>query len=182
MEKPAHVLSFLMSYPQYRDYYFYQVGGKRPAWRTPELFLAAGVLAAAISLLCRGGLSGGMPALSWAMGCAAIVCVGAYFAVRIGCFVFARRRVMRRYRVKWLGKKEMEIRFYEDFFTAHFPTVAFDGFYKEISGVDRTRRLEILLLQNGAKVPIPNEAWTPQLAAFLADRMENRLLVGNDQA
>ena len=48
MEKPVHILSFSMSYPQYRDYYLYQISiaKNRPVWLVPELFLGAGVLGA----------------------------------------------------------------------------------------------------------------------------------------
>lgn len=55
MEKPVHTLSFSMSYPQYRDYYLYQISiaKNRPVWLVPELFLGAGVLGAVASLLFR---------------------------------------------------------------------------------------------------------------------------------
>lgn len=177
MEKPAHILSFSMSYPQYRDYYLYRIStsSRRPVWMTPELFLAAGILTAAISFICRTVFSAGfLPLLSTVTEVVSILCVGAYFAVRLGWLFHIRRKARRQYRLDRLGKQKTQIRLYEDFFTVHYPAASLDCFYKEIRSIDRTQRLTVLRLQNGAQVPVPNEQWTPQIAAFFLEKMQTK--------
>ena len=177
MEKPAHILSFSMSYPQYRDYYLYRVstGRHRPVWMTPELFLAAGILIAVVSLFCRTVFSIGFLLLfSTVTEVISILCVGAYFAVRLGWLFLIRRKARRQYRLDRLEKQKTQIRLYEDFFTFHYPASALDCFYKEIRSMDRTQRMTVLRLQNGAQVPIPNEQWTPQIAAFFMEKTQTK--------
>ena len=176
MEKPVHTLSFSMSYPQYRDYYLYQssIAKNRPVWLVPELFLGADVLGAVASLLFRRMAPVGfLPGFPLATEMVSLICVAAYFIVRLGWLFRIRRKARRQYRLKRLGKQKSQIRLYQDFVTVHYPSAAFDSFYEEISSIDRTQRLTVLRFQNGARAPIPSGEWTPQIAAFFMEKMKN---------
>ena len=138
MEKPVHTLSFSMSYPQYRDYYLYQISiaKNRPVWLVPELFLGAGVLGAVASLLFRRMAPVGfLPGFPLATEMVSLICVAAYSIVRLGWLFRIRRKSRRQYRLKRLGKQKSQIRLYQDFVTVHYPSAAFDSFYEEISSI-----------------------------------------------
>ena len=162
MEKPVHTLSFSMSYPQYRDYYLYQISiaKNRSVWLVPELFR-------------RMAPVGFLPGFPLATEMVSLICVAAYFIVQLGWLFRIRRKARRQYRLKRLGKQKSQIRLYQDFVTVHYPSAAFDSFYEEISSIDRTQRLTVLRFQNGARAPIPSGEWTPQIAAFFMEKMEN---------
>ncbi len=175
MKQPAHAMSFSIGYSQYRDYYLYRLNriGHRPAWLVPELFLAAGVLAAVLSLAFRAGkLTGYLSFFPLIAQTLSFLCVGAYFVVRLGWLFHIRNKARRQYRLQRLGGQKSQIRLYEDFFTVHYPSAAFDCLYEEIRSMDRTRYLTVLLLQNGAQAPIPIDQWSPQITAFFMQKMK----------
>ena len=166
MEKPAYILSFLMGYPQHRDYYLYHT--KTRGWVWPVFLLALAGAFETVCLFCRykGLAEFSPPACLLAVSCA-VVAVAAWTGNKLRIW----RRSRRWYRQKQFGKRKSQIRFYEDFFTVHYPARAFDGLYREVYKIDRTRRLVILVLKNGATIPIPGEVYSQELAAFLAGKL-----------
>ena len=170
MEKPAYTLSFLMGYPQHRDYYLHHTKTKCPVW--PFFLLAAGGITAVLCLFIRLTDSEGFsPQFFLEAKALSALCIGLAVAAFVGKKLQIRRQSKKWYRQKQLGKRKTEIRFYEELFTVHYPAVAFDGYYTEVCQIDRIRRLVILRLKNGMEIPIPNEACSQQLKAFLAGRM-----------
>ncbi len=170
MEKPAHILSFLMGYPQYRDYYLYHTKAKSPVW--PFFLLAAGGIIAAICLfLCLTNSAGFSPQFFLETKALSALCAGSAAAGFVGKMLQLRRQSKKWYRQKQLGKRKTEIRFYEKFFTVHYPSVAFDGYYTEICQIDRIRRLTVLRLKNGMEIPVSNEIYSQQLETFLTGRL-----------
>ena len=176
LEKPVHTLSFLFSYPQYRDYYLYCSSQRHPVWLAPEWFLGAGVLCAILSLLCRGGGAGGLVGNIAAV--AAMVWVGLYFVVRLGWLMRVSHKTRRRWRQAMLGTRQTQIRLYDGYFTVHYPTFSFDGQYEEIQRVDHTHRLVIFHLANGAMMPVPHEQYAEQMSSFLRQRLDNPAAFG----
>lgn len=169
MQKMAYSLSFLMGYPQHRDYYLYHTKVKFPVW--PVFLLAAGVSVAAVCLFFQltdpEGFSSGFFLETKVFS---VFCIGSAVAAFVGKKLQIRRQSKKWYRQKQLGKRKTEIRFYKNFFTAHYPTIAFDGSYEDICKIDRTRHLVILLLKNGMEMPIPSEVYVQQLEKFLAGK------------
>lgn len=170
MEKPAYILSFLMGYPQHRDYYLYHTKVKIPVW--PFFLLAAGGIAAAICLfLWLANPAGLSPQFFLETKALSALCAGSAAAGFVGKKLQIWRQSKKWYRQNQLGKRKTELRFYQTFFTAHYPAAAFDGCYEDICGVDHTRQLVVLRLKNGMEMPIPNEIYSQQLENFLAGRL-----------
>ena len=173
MKQPAHVMSFSIGYSQYRDYYLYRLNriGHRPVWLVPELFLAAGVLAAgSIFGVPRRQVDG--VSFFFPVDCtnAFLLCVGAYFVVRLGWLFHIRNKARRQYRLQRLGGQKSQIRLYEDFFTVHYPSAAFDCLYEEIRSMDRTRYLTVLLLQTALRRRFQLTSGARKLPRFLCKR------------
>lgn len=166
-----------MSYPQYLGLLFISDQYRqKPAGMvgSRSFFWEPGVLGAVASLLFRRMAPVGfLPGFPLATEMVSLICVAAYFIVRLGWLFRIRRKARRQYRLKRLGKQKSQIRLYQDFVTVHYPSAAFDSFYEEISSIDRTQRLTVLRFQNGARAPIPSGEWTPQIAAFFMEKMKN---------
>lgn len=170
MEKPAYILSFLMGCPQHREYYLYHTKAKSPVW--PFFLLAAGgVIAGICFFLWLANPAGFSPQFFLETKALSALCAGSGAAGLIGKKLQIWRQSKKWYRQNQLGKRKTELRFYETFFTVHYPAAAFDGCYEDICGVDHTRRLTVLRLKNGKEIPVPNEIYAQQLETFLAGRL-----------
>ncbi len=170
-----HTLSFSMSYPQYRDYYLYQISiaKNRPVWLVPELFGSRRAGGRGVPAFSQDGSGWFFTGFSIGYRNGFLDMCGCLLYRAAGMVVRIRRKARRQYRLKRLGKQKSQIRLYQDFVTVHYPSAAFDSFYEEISFIDRSQRLTVLRFQNGARAPIPSGEWTPQIAAFFMEKMKN---------
>ena len=176
MQRPAFTLTFKVSYPQYRDYYIYMKNAGRSPRVTPLLLT---VLALSIQVMALAMYSGTRDAvLAQSMTAAAILCWLAALALRLGWYIRVRGRARRRYKLERLGKKESQVRFYEDYFTAHYPAFGFDGRYCEVARVDRTERLIILRMRSGTIAVVPSAQWKEPMSRFLSEKIGSQLPPG----
>lgn len=117
MEKPVHTLSFSMSYPQYRDYYLYQISiaKNRPVWLVPELFLGAGVLGPWRPCFFAGWLRLVFTGFSIGYRNGFLDMCGCLLYRAAGMVVPNPRKARRQYRLKRLENKNRKFRLYQDF-------------------------------------------------------------------
>lgn len=177
MQQPTHVLTFTVTYPQFRDYYFYTIRDQKKGRLSPKLFLLAAVAIGGISSLVQQSLpekkiQGFLGAFSLLT---ALAVLGS-FLYRFCLYCRVRKKARRLYRLDRIGKDVCQLALYEGYFTIHYPTFAFDGLYSEIESMDRTEKMTIFCLQCGAMVPIPNTALSGEITRKMGGTAGNAVL------
>ncbi len=173
MQRPAFTLSFKVSYPQYRDYYIYMKNAGKSPRVTPILLTVLALLLGVAALAVYGMTKN--TRLSLSVTSAAVLLWVASLVLRLGWYIRVRRRARRRYKAERLGKVESEVRFYEDYFSAHYPAFSFDGRYDEIARVDRTERLVVLRMRSGTIAVVPSSQWKEQMSRFLSQKVGSEI-------